>query len=89
MGKVRISSGRGTGSREIDNSEKKWAGDDYRKVQEESKKSAANRTVVSGRGTGSRKYGDIPEPKKRPSTEGMTRVTGRGTGSRKSSNKGN
>ncbi len=30
----------------------------------------------------------LPEPEKRPSTEGMTRITGRGTGSRKSRNKG-
>lgn len=85
MGKVRVSSGRGTGTREIDDASKKWAGDEYKKVQEDKKKQAANRTVISGRGTGSRKYSDIPSPKERPSTEGMTRVTGRGTGSRKSS----
>jgi hypothetical protein len=30
----------------------------------------------------------LPEPRARPSTEGMTRITGRGTGSRKSQNKG-
>ena len=44
--------------------------------------------VHTGRGTGSRKLGDMPDPKARPSTEGMTRVTGRGTSSRKSTNKG-
>ena len=52
------------------------------------KKAAGNRMVHTGRGTGSRKLGDIPDPKARPSTEGMTRITGRGTGSRKSKNKG-
>jgi hypothetical protein len=30
----------------------------------------------------------MPDPKERPSTEGMTRITGRGTGSRKSKNQG-
>ena len=44
--------------------------------------------VHTGRGTGSRRLGDMPDPKARPSTEGMTRITGRGTGSRKSKNKG-
>ena len=84
MGKIKIRTGRGTGTREIDDGEKKWAGDAYRKLQEDRKKAAANRTVHTGRGTGSRKLGDLPDPKPRPSTEGMTRVTGRGTGSRKS-----
>jgi hypothetical protein len=44
--------------------------------------------VHTGRGTSSRKLGDMPDPKARPSTEGMTRSTGRGTSSRKSTNKG-
>jgi hypothetical protein len=44
--------------------------------------------VHTGRGTGSKRLGDMPDPKERPSTEGMTRITGRGTGSRKSKNKG-
>lgn len=88
MGKIRIRTGRGTGTREIDDGEKNWAGDAYRKKQEEMKKKAANRTVHTGRGTGSRKLGEIPDPKPRPSTEGRTRITGRGTGSRKSKNKG-
>ena len=44
--------------------------------------------VHTGRGTGSKRLGDIPDAKPRRSTEGMTRITGRGTGSRKSKNKG-
>ena len=88
MGKIRIRTGRGTGTIEVDDDPKKWSGDQFRKIQEARKKAAANRMVSSGRGTGSRRLGDIPEPKKRPSTEGMTRITGRGTGSRKSKNKG-
>ena len=88
MGKIRIRTGRGTGTIEVDDDPKKWSGDQFRKIQEARKKAAANRMVSSGRGTGRRRLGDIPEPKKRPSTEGMTRITGRGTGSRKSKNKG-
>ena len=88
MGKIRVRSGRGTGTVEVDNSGKKCSGDDYKKVQEEKKKKAANKMVHTGRGTGSKRLGDIPDPKARPSTEGMTRITGRGTGSRKSKNTG-
>ena len=73
---------------EVDNDPAKWSGDEFRKIQEARKKAASNRMVHTGRGTGSKRLGDIPDPKKRPSTEGMTRVTGRGTGSRKSRNKG-
>ncbi|KAF6246883.1 hypothetical protein C6990_07235 [Nitrosopumilus sp. b3] len=88
MGKIRIRTGRGTGTIEVDDDPTKWSGDEYRKIQEARKKAAANRMVHTGRGTGSRKLGDMPEPKARPSTEGMTRSTGRGTSSRKSRNKG-
>jgi len=88
MGKIRIRTGRGTGTREIDDGGKEWAGDAYKKLQETKKKLAANRMVHTGRGTGSKRLGDLPDVKPRPSTEGMTRVTGRGTGSRKSTNKG-
>ena len=88
MGKIKIRTGRGTGTREIDNDKKSWAGDEYKKIQDEKKKQAANKMVHTGRGTGSKRLGDMPDAKPRPSTEGMTRVTGRGTGSRKSTNKG-
>ena len=88
MGKIRIRTGRGTGTIEIDDEPKKWSGDEFRKIQKARKKTASNRVVNTGRGTGSKRLGDIPDPKARRSTEGMTRVTGRGTGSRKSKNKG-
>jgi len=84
MGKIRVRTGRGTGTIEVDDTGKKWAGDAYRKAQAEKKKKAANKMVRTGRGKGLRRLGDIPEPKERPSSKGMTRVTGRGTGSRKS-----
>jgi hypothetical protein len=88
MGKIKVRTGRGTGTIDVEDSGKKWSGDEYKKVQAEKKKKAANRLVHTGRGTGSKRLGDIPEPKDRLSTEGMTRVTGRGTGTRKSKNKG-
>ena len=88
MTKIRIRTGRGTGTKEIDDGAKDWAGDAYKKVQEGKKKLAANRMIHTGRGTGSKRLGDLPNVKPRPSTEGMTRITGRGTGSRKSTNTG-
>ena len=88
MVKIRIRTGRGTATREVDDKGKEWAGDEYKKLQDEKKKQAANRMVHTGRGTGSKRLGDMPDSKPRPSTEGMTRITGRGTGSRKSTNKG-
>jgi hypothetical protein len=88
MGKIRIRTGRGTGTREIDDDKANWAGDEYKKIQDAKKKQASNKMVHTGRGTGSKRLGDMPDAKPRPSTEGMTRVTGRGTGSRKSTNKG-
>ncbi len=84
MGKIRVRTGRGTGTVEVDNDDKKWAGDAYKKEQAEKKKKAANRMVHTGRGTGSRRLGDQPDPAEKPSSKGMTRVTGRGTGTRKS-----
>ncbi len=88
MGKIKVRTGRGTGTVEVDDTGKKWSGDEYKKLQAEKNKKAANRMITTGKGTGSKRLGDIPDPKARPSTEGMTRVTGRGTGSRKSKNKG-
>ena len=88
MGKIRVRTGRGTGTIEVDEDSSKWSGDEFKKIQEERKKVAGSKMVHTGRGTSSRRLGDIPEPKARRSTEGMTRSTGRGTSSRKSTNKG-
>ena len=88
MGKIKIRTGRGTGTIEVDDAKQKISGDEYKKLQAAKKKAAGNRMVHTGRGTGSKRLGDMPDPKARPSTEGMTRITGRGTGSRKSKNKG-
>lgn len=34
MGKIKIRTGRGTGTREIDDDKKGWAGDEYKKIQD-------------------------------------------------------
>ncbi|MBS1268213.1 MAG: hypothetical protein MAG458_00936 [Nitrosopumilus sp.] len=83
MVKVKIRTGRGTGTIEVDVEDLKFSGEEFKKIQAERKKAAGGQMVSSGRGTGRRKLSDIPEPKERPSTKGKTRLTGRGTGTRK------
>jgi len=83
MGKIKVRTGRGTGTIEVDDDPKNWSGEEFKKIQEARKKTAANSMVHTGRGTGSRKLGDMPEPKKPTDTKGRTISTGRGTGSRK------
>ena len=84
MGKIKVRSGRGTGTVEVDDGGKKWSGDEYRKIQAEKKQKSANRTIHTGRGTGLKRLGDIPEIKARSSTDGNKRITEIGTCSRKS-----
>jgi len=38
MGKIKITTGKGTGTIEVDDTGKSWAGDKYKKLQEEKKK---------------------------------------------------
>jgi hypothetical protein len=85
MVKVKIRTGRGTSTIDVDVKDLNFSGEEYKKVQAEKKKAAGNVMVSSGRGTGRRKLSDTPEPKSKPDSTGMTRITGRGTGSRKSS----
>lgn len=88
--KVTKVTGRGTGKREADVPSQNWAGDEYRKAQQEKlAKVGKNITLSLGRGNKTVALKDLPAPRARPSTEGMVRVTNRGTGSRKSTNKGN
>lgn len=80
---------RGTESHEAEIEPQNWAGDAYRKTEQEKlSKVPKGETMHLGRGVRTAKAGDLPEPKARPSTEGMTRITNRGTGSRASRNKG-
>jgi hypothetical protein len=89
MTKIKKITARGTGIREAELEDMNWSGDGYRKVQAERlKKVGKNLTMHLGRGVRTAKLKDIPEPRLRPSTEGMTRITNRGTGSRPSKNKG-
>ena len=88
MVKVKRITGRGTGAKEAEVEDQKWAGDAYREEQEKRKTKAGNTTVTTKRGTRKMKLKDLPEPRARKSTEGRTRVTARGTSSRKSTNKG-
>jgi len=89
MTKIRVRTGRGTGSTEIESDDKgNWAGDEFRRTQSDKKNRTRDNTVSTNRGTSSKKYKDIPEPADRPSTEGITRITGRGTSSRQSKNNG-
>ncbi|MEK0346989.1 MAG: hypothetical protein QQN44_01500, partial [Nitrosopumilus sp.] len=82
MVKISVRSGRGTRIIEVDSDATKWTGAEYKAIQESKKKVAANTMVSSGRGTGRRRLGDIPEPKTRPEYKG-TMTSGRGTGKKK------
>ena len=81
MTKIKIRTGRGTGTIEVDNDPQKWSGDEFRKIQEARKKEAGARTVTSGRGTGTRQLKDIPDPKKKADYKGSV-TSGRGTKAR-------
>ncbi len=87
MVKIRVRSGRGTRIIEVDSDASKWTGEQFKEIQAARKAATANRMVSSGRGTGRRRLGDLPDPKERIDSKGMTRISGRGTSSRKS--KGN
>ena len=69
MVKVKIRTGRGTGTIEVDIDDLKFSGDEFKKIQAERKKAAGSRTVSTGRGTGRRKLSDTPEPKARPANK--------------------
>jgi hypothetical protein len=69
MVKIRIRSGRGTRIIEVDSDATKWTGEQFKEIQAARKAASGNRMVSSGRGTGTRKLSDIPEPKKRPAAK--------------------
>ena len=69
MVKVKIRTGRGTGTIEVDVDDLKFSGEEFKKIQAERKKAAGSRTVTTGRGTGRRKLSDTPEPKARPANK--------------------
>jgi hypothetical protein len=63
MVKVKVRTGRGTGTIEVEVGDLKFSGEEFKKIQADRKKAAGNRTVSTGRGTGRRKLSDTPEPK--------------------------
>ena len=69
MVKIRVRSGRGTRIIEVDSDATKWTGEQFKEIQAARKAASGNRIVSSGRGTGTRKLSDIPEPKKRPAAK--------------------
>jgi hypothetical protein len=78
--------GRGTGTRKTEVGAQNWAGDSYRKVQQERlAKADRNLTLVMGRGEKTLGIKDLPAPKPKPPIESLTCVTNRGTSARKCS----
>ena len=57
MGKIRIRTGRGTGTMEVDDNPARWSGDEFRKIQAIRKKAAANRMVHTEQRTSD--HGDL------------------------------
>ena len=82
MVKVKVRTGRGTGTIEVDVGDLKFSGEEFKKIQADRKKAAGNRTVSTGRGTGRRKLSDTPEPKL-DLLQKEQNTSGRGTSSRK------
>lgn len=69
MVKVKIRTGRGTSTIDVDVKDINFSGEEYKKIQADKKKAAGNVMVSSGRGTGRRKLSDIPDPKDRPAAK--------------------
>ena len=81
MAKIKVRSGRGTRIIEVDDNAQKWQGEAFKKAQEARKKAAQDKYIVTGRGTGKIKFGDIKSTTT-SSTKGMWVSSGRGTGKR-------
>lgn len=71
MVKVKIRTGRGTGTIEVDIEDLKFSGEEFKQVQKLRKEKAGNISVSTGRGTGKRKLKDIPDSM-REDTPGST-----------------
>lgn len=82
MAKIKIRSGRGTRIIEVDDNATKWAGKEFKQIQEKRKEASKDKYVSVGRGTGKIKFSDIQSTPIK-STKGMWISSGRGTGKRK------
>ena len=78
---VRVTTNRGTSTRNVKKAKKNWAGSSYRKIQN---RQLAGKTLTTGRGTGTRKYvaTKVSGTKRKPSIR-----SGRGYVSRSSGTK--
>ena len=81
MAKIKVRSGRGTRIIEVDDNAQKWQGEEFKKAQAARKKALENKYIITGRGTGKIKFGDIKSTVT-TSTKGMWVSSGRGTGKR-------
>jgi|TARA_B100001059_G_C17722621_1_gene521605 hypothetical protein len=61
MVKVKIRTGRGTGTIEVELEDLKFSGEEFKQIQKLRKQQAGNISVSTGRGTGKRKLKDIPD----------------------------
>lgn len=78
--------GRGTGTRKTEVGAQNWAGDSYRRVQQERlEKIDRNLTLVMGRGEKTLNIKDLPAPRPKPPIESLMCVTNRGTSAKKCS----
>lgn len=81
MVKIKVRSGRGTRIIEVDDNAQKWQGEEFKKAQAARKKALENKYIITGRGTGKIRFGDIKTTAS-ISTKGMWVSSGRGTGKR-------
>ena len=81
MVKIKVRSGRGTRIIEVDDNAQKWQGEEFKKAQAARKKALENKYIITGRGTGKIRFGDIKSTVT-TSTKGMWVSSGRGTGKR-------
>lgn len=79
---VRVGS-KGTSRRVVEKEPDNWAGDSYKKFQNQVKESMKNKNISTGKGTSKTKYGDIADTSGTPSGKGRYVTTGRGTGRKK------
>jgi len=76
MVKVKIHTGRGTSTFEVDVSDLTFSGEEFQAVQKLRKEQAGDIDMSTGRGTGTRKLQDIPDPSLKKE---KGRIRGRGT----------
>lgn len=61
MVKIKIRTGRGTGTIEVDIKDIKFSGEEFKQIQKLRKEKAGNINISTGRGTGKRSLKDIPD----------------------------